>query len=77
MTKFSKQAIRLAKKNGNLEKIRKQLIVNEVRKVYDIDDEFAILRQADAKPDEYAEYFAYVEECKKTVSIYLEDALGK
>lgn len=36
----------------------------QIRKRYSVSQEFAILRQKDEKPDEYAEYFAYCEECK-------------
>lgn len=36
----------------------------EIRKRYTESQEFAILRQKDEKPDEYAAYFAYCEECK-------------
>jgi hypothetical protein len=39
----------------------------EIRKRYDESDEFAILRQKDEKPEEYAEYFAYCEQCKAYV----------
>lgn len=39
----------------------------EIRKRYTVSQEFAILRQKDEKPDEYAEYFAYCEECKVLV----------
>ncbi len=39
----------------------------EIRKRYTESQEFAILRQKDEKPDEYAEYFAYCEECKALV----------
>ena len=35
-----------------------------IRKKYKESDEFAILRQKDRKPDEYAEYDAYCEQCK-------------
>lgn len=42
--------------------------VNEkIRERYSVSQEFAILRQKDEKPDEYAEYFAYCEECKAFV----------
>lgn len=34
---------------------------------YDIYDELAILRQKDTKPEEYEEYYNYVEQCKKEV----------
>lgn len=39
----------------------------EIRKRYSESQEFAILRQKDEKPEEYAEYFAYCEECKNLV----------
>ena len=39
----------------------------EIRKRYSESQEFALLRQRDEKPDEYAEYFAYCEECKAYV----------
>jgi hypothetical protein len=39
----------------------------EIRKKYSESQEFAILRQKEEKPDEYAEYFAYCEECKAFV----------
>ena len=41
-----------------------QYIVYLIRKRYTQNDEFAILRQKDRKPDEYAEYDAYCEQCK-------------
>lgn len=73
--KYTKRAIWLANKNGVLPRLRKQLIVAEIRKKYDTDDELAVLRQADAKPDEYAGYNAYVEECKKVVDEYINEVL--
>lgn len=42
-------------------------IVRLIRKRYSINQELAILRQRDEKPDEYAEYNQYVEECKAAV----------
>lgn len=35
-----------------------------IRQRYSINDEIAILRQRDSKPEEYAEYNAYCEQCK-------------
>lgn len=35
-----------------------------LRKKYSLSEELAILRQRDTKPEEFAEYYAYVEECK-------------
>ena len=37
----------------------------EIRKRYSASAEFAILRQRDEKPEEYAAYYAYCEECKE------------
>lgn len=39
----------------------------EIRKKYTESQEFSILRQRDTKPDEYAEYYSYCEECKAYV----------
>ena len=40
------------------------MIVNEIRKKYSLNQELAILRQRDSKFIEYQEYFDYVEQCK-------------
>lgn len=40
------------------------MIVNEIRKKYSVNQELAILRQRDTKLDEYQEYFDYAEQCK-------------
>ena len=42
-----------------------QRVVNRIREVYSIDDELAILRQRDSKPEEFAEYNAFVEKVKE------------
>jgi hypothetical protein len=39
----------------------------EIRKRYSVSQEFAILRQREEKPEEYAAYYAYCEECKAFV----------
>ena len=44
-----------------------QKIVRLIRQRFSVDDELAILRQRDTKPDEFAEYNAYVEQCKTAV----------
>lgn len=48
------------------------LIVSEIRKKYTIDQELAILRQRDTKPEEFAEYNTYVEDCKAKVKETLQ-----
>ena len=42
-------------------------VVALIRLRYDMNAEFAILRQRDSKPDEFAEYNAYCEECKRKI----------
>ena len=42
-----------------------QRVVNRIRAVYSVDDELAILRQRDTKPEEFAEYNAFVEQIKE------------
>lgn len=42
-------------------------INTRIRERYSESQEFAILRQKDEKPEEYAEYYAYCEECKAYV----------
>ena len=41
-----------------------QRVVNRIREVYSVDDELAILRQRDTKPQEFAEYNDFVERIK-------------
>ena len=40
-------------------------VVSRIRAIYSIDDELAILRQRDTKPDEFAEYNRIVEAIKE------------
>ena len=42
-------------------------VANEIHKKYSLDDENALHRQKDEKPEEYAEYYAYCEQCKAYV----------
>jgi hypothetical protein len=56
--------IKLAKANGVLDKLYGQRIAELIRERYSMNDELAILRQRDSKPEEFAEYNAYVEQCK-------------
>ena len=49
-----------------------ELVDAEIRKRYSVSQEFAILRQKDEKPAEYAEYYAYCEECKAKIKADME-----
>lgn len=40
-------------------------VVSRIREVYSVDDELAILRQRDTKPDEFSEYNRVVEAIKE------------
>ena len=43
------------------------LIVQKIRAKYSLNEELAILRQRDIKPEEFKEYNTYVEQCKKEI----------
>lgn len=60
-----KDLIKMQKKS--LAKTYEQKVSYLIREKYTQDAEFAILRQRDIKPEEFAEYNAYCEECKTKV----------
>ena len=50
----------------DIDSIDKRSIVSSLMKLkYSIDDELAIQRQRDSKPEEFDDYNAYAEECKR------------
>ena len=55
---------RLSRLNGTQESDYIEEVERLIRKRYSISAELAILRQRDVKPEEFAEYNAYAEECK-------------
>lgn len=57
--------IDLAIANGIQHSVYPGLVDTYVRSKYSISEELAILRQRDSKPDEFEEYNAYVEACKR------------
>ncbi len=64
--------LKLARKNKEVEpqsweRLYESEIVRKIRKRYTVNQELAILRQRDTKPEEFAEYNAYVEQCKTEV----------
>ena len=69
--------LKLAKKNREIDpaswdKLYNNLVVKKIRAKYTVNDEFAILRQRDTKPEEFAEYNAYVEACKAETKAEME-----
>ena len=55
---------RLSRLNGTQESDYIAYVDELVRKRYSLSAELAILRQRDVKPEEFAAYNAYAEECK-------------
>lgn len=43
----------------------KERIISRIRETYSVDDELAILRQRDTKPEEFEEYNTFVEKIKE------------
>lgn len=43
-----------------------------VRMRYSLSDELGLLRQRESKPEEFAEYYAYVEQCKAVAKAALK-----
>ena len=71
--------LRLAKKNRETnpeswEQLYEGEIVRRIRKKYSLNQELAILRQRDEKPEEFKAYNEYVEACKKYIKSIMEEA---
>ena len=47
-----------------IEPTYEEKVVTLIRQKYSLDEELAIQRQRDTKPEEFKEYFTYCEECK-------------
>lgn len=70
--------LKLARKNREVkpqswEKLYESEIIRRIRERYTINQELAILRQRDTKAEEFAEYNAYVEQCKAEAKKSLEN----
>ena len=64
--------LNLAKKNRDAcpkswQMFYEKNIEKKIRARYSVNQELAILRQRDTKPEEFAEYNAFVESCKASV----------
>ena len=67
----------LAKKNREVDpaswdRLYQNLIIRKIRKRYSVNQELAVLRQRDTKPEEFAAYHEYVELCKAEVKAELK-----
>lgn len=71
--------LKLAKKNKEVkpsswEKLYENMIIRKIRSKYTVNQELAILRQRDSKPEEFADYNTFVEQCKLEVKELLDRA---
>lgn len=62
---MTKNELKLAKLNGTLDELYAEEVIRRIRERYPLNDELARLRQRDEKPEEFAVYNAFVEECKR------------
>ena len=67
----------ILEKNDKLSDMYGQRVTELIRTKYDLNAELAILRQRDEKPEEFAEYNAFAEDCKAQAKkeIYGRDVL--
>ena len=61
---------RLAERNGVLDRLYSEKVVALIREQYSLDEELALQRQRDKKPDEWEAYDKYCEECKVAAKIW-------
>ena len=71
-----KDLLKLALKNKEedpkaFDQFYEYMIVDKIRKRYNLNAELAILRQRDEKPDEFQKYHDFVEQCKAEVKAEL------
>ena len=64
--------IELAKRNGTIERIKSYLVDEKISAKYSVSEQIAILRQRDEKPDEFAAFYEYAEQCKAAVKAYID-----
>lgn len=57
----------------NMRMTREEMIANIISGRYSINDQIAILRQKDTKPEEYEAFYAFAEEVKKNVTAEYEE----
>ena len=71
--------LKLLKKNKSAEPqtyeaVYGSMIQKKIRERYSLSAELAILRQREAKPEEFAQYNEYAEACKAEVKREMEEA---
>lgn len=66
-----------ARKFRELQKVYEEKVVEKIREKYNVNQEIAVIRQQVSKPEEFAEYSAYVDNCKAEVKqkLFQEDII--
>lgn len=67
----------LAERNGTLEEEYSACVTRKIRARYSLSEELALGRQKERKPEEWAQFDAYCEQCKAEAKkeIYGEESL--
>ena len=73
---MTKKQMKLAILNGKEQLVYEELIIKLIREKYTINQELAILRQRDTKPNEFSEYNSFVEECKAQAKTIINEVKG-
>jgi hypothetical protein len=68
--KMTTRERRLAERNGVLDQMYSDRVVTLIRERYSLHDELSLQRQREKKPDEWAAYDNYCEECKAAAKIW-------
>ena len=69
---MTKKEMKLAILNGKEQLVYEELIIKLIREKYTINQELAILRQRDSKPNAYEIYNNFVEGCKAQAKSIIE-----
>ena len=73
MTEFQKNKLAVLNGEEQIKERTHEIVREKVGARYSIFDEIAILRQRDTKPAEFAEYNAFVEQCKAEAKAEMEE----
>lgn len=65
--------VELAKKNGTIDRLKSQMVDEKIRAKYSVSEQIALLRQRDEKPEEFAAFYEYAEQCKAEVKAYIDN----
>ena len=74
---MKKYAFYAAERDRKLKQVKARAIEERIRERYSVSDELAILRQRDTKPEEFAEYDAFVEQIKADVAKEIAEDMEK